>query len=163
MRINAIFAMSENYVIGINNQLPWHLPADLKHFKKITLGKRILMGRKTYESMGRPLPGRCNMVMTKDTHFQAPGCIVVHSIEKALAAVQENDEIFVIGGALLYQEMLPLVERLYMTIIHQHFEGDTYFPAINHAEWQEKERIDHAANGENKYSYSFIMLDRKPH
>src|SRR6185503_6189733 len=107
---NAIFAMSENRVIGKNNQLPWHLPADLKHFKKVTLGKPILMGRKTYESIGRPLPGRCNVVITRDANYQAPGCVVVNSIEKALTATKENNEIFIIGGALLYQEALPFTQ-----------------------------------------------------
>lgn len=161
MLISAIFAMSENRVIGKNNQLPWHLPADLKHFKKVTLGKPILMGRKTYESIGRPLPERCNVVITKDIDYQAPGCIVVDSIEHALAATKESAEIFVMGGALLYQAMLPLIQRLYMTVIHQSFDGDTFFPLLNQDDWQEIERIDYAKDRENPYSYSFFILDRK--
>lgn len=161
MRISAIFAMSENRVIGKNNQLPWHLPADLKHFKQITMGNPILMGRKTYESIGKPLPGRCNIVITRDTNYQAPGCVVVNSVESALAAVKDNDEIFIIGGALLYQETLPLTQRLYMTLIHHSFDGDTFFPALNENEWQEVERTDHPADENNKYSYSFVTLDRK--
>ncbi len=163
MRISAIIAMSTNRVIGKNNQLPWHLPADLKHFKKITLGKPILMGRKTYESIGRPLPGRCNIVISRDLQFQAPGCIVAHSIESALttASEQKSEEIFIIGGALLFQETLPLTQRLYLTVIHQDIPGDTYFPELNLAEWQEVERLDHAPDKENNYSYSFKVLDRK--
>lgn len=161
MLIATIFAMSENRVIGKNNQLPWHLPADLKHFKKVTLGKPILMGRKTYESIGRPLPERCNVVITKDSDYQAPGCVVVNSIEKALAVTKESDEIFVIGGALLYQEMLPLTQRLYMTIIHQQFEGDAFFPELNKNEWHEVERLNHSEDAENKHSYSFLILDRR--
>jgi dihydrofolate reductase len=161
MLISAIVAMSENRVIGKNNQLPWHLPADLKHFKKITLGKPILMGRKTYESLGRPLPGRCNIIITRDSHYQAPGCIVVHSLEKAFEAAKESKEIFIIGGALLFQETLPLIQRLYMTLIHHAFEGDTFFPELNKNEWQEIERIDCAEDTENKYSYSFFILEKR--
>jgi len=161
MLISAIFAMSENRVIGKNNQLPWHLPADLKHFKKITLGKPILMGRKTYESIGRPLPGRCNVIITKDIDYQAPGCVVVNSIEQALATTKESDEIFVMGGALLYQAMLPLIQRLYMTIIHQPFDGDTFFPLLNQDDWQEIERVDYTKDSENPHPYSFFILDRK--
>lgn len=161
MLISAIFAMSENRIIGKNNQLPWHLPADLKHFKKVTFGKPILMGRKTYESIGKPLPGRCNVVITKESNYQAPGCVVVNSIEQALTATKESAEIFVMGGALLYHAMLPLVQRLYMTIIHQSFEGDTFFPAFNQDDWKEIERIDNAKDSENPYSYSFFILDRK--
>ncbi|MCE3237807.1 MAG: dfrA [Gammaproteobacteria bacterium] len=155
--------MSTNRVIGKNNQLPWHLPADLKHFKKITLGKPILMGRKTYESIGRPLPGRCNIVISRDKNFQAPGCIITHSIESALAIAseQENEEIFIIGGALLFQETLPITQRLYLTVIHHEIQGDTYFPELKLTEWQEVECEDHEPDTENNYSYSFKILDRK--
>jgi len=163
MRISAIIAMSSNRVIGKNNQLPWHLPADLKHFKKITMGKPILMGRKTYESIGRPLPGRSNIIITRDSKFQAPGCIIRHSIESALttAALQHSEEIFIIGGALIFQETLPLIQRLYLTLIHESIEGDAYFPELNSAEWQKIEQIDHHPDKENNYSYSFKILDRK--
>jgi dihydrofolate reductase len=163
MRISAIIAMSTNRVIGKNNQLPWHLPADLKHFKKITLGKPILMGRKTYESIGRPLPGRCNIVISRDKKFQAPGCILAHSIESALtiASEQRSEEIFIIGGALLFQETLPITQRLYLTVIHHEIQGDTYFPELNLAEWQEVKCLDHTPDKENNYSYSFKVLDRK--
>lgn len=161
MRISAICAMSENHVIGKNNQLPWHLPADLAHFKKITMGNPILMGRKTYESIGKPLPGRCNIIMTHHVDYQAPGCIVVSSLEKALAAAaKESDELFIIGGATLFQELLPITQKLYITLIHQQIEGDTFFPAFDKKEWKEIERTDHLADEKNKYAYSFIIFDR---
>jgi len=161
MRISAIVAMSKNRVIGKDNALPWHLPADLKHFKDVTMGKPILLGRKTYESIGRPLPGRCNVVITRDLNFKAAGCIVTHSIEQALDAVSGSDEVFIIGGALLYQEFLPRVTRLYITLIHAEIEGDTFFPEINAAEWKEIERVDFSKDEKNSYDYSFIMLERK--
>jgi dihydrofolate reductase len=161
MRIAAIFAMSDNRVIGKDNQLPWRLPADMRHFKKITMGKPILLGRKTYESIGHALPGRCNVVITRDIHFQAPGCVVANSLETALLAADYSEEIIVIGGAILYQHLLPRTHRLYMTLIHHQFDGDTYFPELNMTEWQEVEREDHHADAENQYDYSFITLDRK--
>ena len=163
MRISAIIAMSTNHVIGKNNQLPWHLPADLKQFKKITMGKPILMGRKTYESIGRPLPGRSNIVISRDAQFKAPGCMITHSIESALAtaALQHSEEIFIIGGALIFQKTLPLIQRLYLTLIHESIEGDAYFPELNSAEWQEIEQVDYPPDEENNYAYSFKILDRK--
>jgi dihydrofolate reductase len=161
MRIAAIFAMSDNRVIGKNNQLPWHLPADMRHFKQLTMGKPILLGRKTYESIGHALPGRCNVVITRDVNFKAPGCVVANSLETALLAADYSEEIFVIGGAVLYQHLLPRTHRLYMTLIHHSFDGDAYFPELNIDEWQEIEREDHDADKDNIYSYSFITLDRK--
>ena len=161
MFISAICAMSENRVIGNNNQLPWHLPADLRHFKKITTGKPILLGRNTYESIGHALPNRCNVVITRDTTFTAPGCVVANSIETALEAVAYSDELFVIGGEILYHQMLSKIQRIYLTIIHHIFEGDAFFPELNPTEWLEVERIDHSVDAENIYPYSFIILDRK--
>lgn len=161
MRISAIFAMSKNRVIGRNNQLPWHLPADLKHFKTVTMGKPILLGRKTYQSIGHALPGRCNVVITHDTSFQAPGCVVAHSTATALDAVAYSDEVFVIGGALLYQQMLPRTQRLYMTLVDHVFEGDAFFPEFDMNEWLEVDRADFLPDENNQYSYSFIILDRK--
>lgn len=160
MRISAICAMSENGVIGKNNQLPWHLPADLKHFKKITLGNPILMGRKTYESIGRPLPGRLNIILTHNTHFQAPGCTVVPSIDEALIAAKEYPELFIIGGATLYQELMPLTQRIYMTKIYQHIDGDTFFPPLDLKQWQQVECTDHEVDEANPYRYSFMIFDR---
>ena len=160
MHLAAIVAMSENRVIGQHNRLPWHLPADLRHFKAITLDKPILMGRKTYQSIGRALPNRCNVIITRDMNFDAPGCVVVDSIETALDAVAYSDEVFVIGGAQLYEQLLPRTQRIYMTIVHHQFEGDAYFPVLNHAEWRELERNDYVADGQNPYAYSFIILEK---
>jgi dihydrofolate reductase len=160
MRLSAICAMSQNRVIGKDNQLPWRLPADLRHFKKITTGHPIILGRKTFESIGRALPDRCNVVLTRDVDFAAPGCVVVNSIQTALSAVSYSDEAFVIGGALLYQQILPKVQRLYLTEIHQDFEGDAFFPELDKKDWHEMERIPHGPDEENPYSYSFVILER---
>jgi dihydrofolate reductase len=160
MQLVAIVAMSENHVIGLNNKLPWHLPADLAHFKNITMGKPVLMGRRTYESIGRPLPGRCNIIITRDPCFDAPGCVVADSIDSALKSADYADEVFVIGGALLYQQLLPQVERLYMTLIHHEMEGDTFFPELDKREWRECQREFHEADELNVYPYSFLVLER---
>jgi dihydrofolate reductase len=137
------------------------LPAEVQHFKTVTMGKPILMGRKTHQSIGRALPGRCNVIITHDVGFEAGGCVVANSIETALAAVSYSDEIFVIGGAVLYQHMLPLTQRIYMTIVHHQFVGDTYFPGLDLNEWNELDRIAHPADEKNAYPYSFITLERK--
>jgi len=161
MKISIIAAMSRNRVIGINNTLPWHLPADLKHFKSITMGKAIVMGRKTFESIGRPLPGRTNIIITRNTGFQAEGCTVVHSIEDALDLSVKQDEIMIIGGASFYEQILPRADRIYLTLIDEKFEGDALFPKYNQSDWQETEHIKHMPDEKNKYQYSFIVLNRK--
>lgn len=160
MRIVAIAAMSENRVIGCHNKLPWHLPADLHHFKALTMDKPILMGRRTYDSIGRALPGRCNIVITREAGFHAPGCVVTNSIEGALDAASYSEEIFIIGGALLYEHLLPRIQRLYLTIVHHKFAGDTYFPELNMKEWVEHQREDFEADETNQFPYSFLILDR---
>lgn len=159
--ISGIVAVGQNQVIGKDNRLPWHLPADLKHFKNVTMGRPILMGRKTYESIGKPLPGRCNVIITSDETYQAPGCVIANSISMALTSVSYSEEVFVIGGAGLFQQMLPQIERLYLTIIHHQFDGDTFFPPLDWSEWKEDEHEDHKPDKENKYSYSFLTLVRK--
>ncbi len=161
MRISAIVAMSQNRVIGKDNQLPWHLPADLKRFKKLTMGHPILMGRKTYESIGHALPGRLNIIITHDRAFKAKDCVIVHSIDEALQAAEKYDEVFVIGGALLFQQMWSLIERLYLTIIHQDFVGDVFFPEIDLAKWREIESEPHLAkeNGD-QFTYTFKFFCR---
>jgi len=161
--LSAIVAMSENRVIGHHNQLPWHLPADLKHFKTITTGHPILMGRKTYESIGKPLPHRSNLILTHEATFKAPGAIVVHSLEAAFLKAHQlaATELFVIGGAQIYQQLLPAIQQIYLTLIHSRFEGDTYFPELAINEWDEIEREDHAPDDKNKYAYSFITLKRR--
>jgi dihydrofolate reductase len=154
--------MAENRVIGANNQLPWHLPADLRHFKSITTGHPILMGRKTYESIGRPLPNRTNFVMTRDASFQAPGCIVVPSLEDAIeqALPLSSSELFIIGGATVYQQALPLIQRLYLTVVHHAFAGDAFFPDLDKSEWKEIEHHEHPADEQNPYAYSFLVWSR---
>lgn len=161
--LSAIVAMASNRVIGHHNQLPWHLPADLKHFKEITTGHAILMGRKTHESIGRPLPNRINIILTRDPHYQANGCHVVTQLDDALktAANHAASEIFIIGGAQVYTQLLPQTHRIYLTKIHQAFDGDTYFPELKTHEWDEKERIDYKADEQNPCDYSFLILERR--
>lgn len=150
-------------MIGKDNQLPWKMPADLRHFKAITTGNPILMGRKTYESIGRPLPNRTNIIMTRDPNYQANGCIVVSSIDQAIShASKENiAEIFIIGGAEVYKQLLPSVDRIYLTVVHHEFAGDTYFPELDNREWVEVKREDHVKDSENACDYSFLILERK--
>jgi len=159
-RISIVVAMDTGGVIGRDNGLPWHLPADLQHFKQTTMGKPILMGRKTHESIGRPLPGRTNIVITRDSGYRAAGCVVVNSIDAALAAAGDQDEIMVIGGADFYRQVLPRTDTIYLTRIHEAFDGDTCFPELNAADWREVERSDHTADAKNPHDYSFIRLDR---
>lgn len=161
--ISAIVAMAENRVIGKDNQLPWRLPADLLHFKALTTGHPILMGRKTFLSIGKPLPNRINIIMTRDKTSQIPDCLLVSSLTEALQIknVSEAKEVFIIGGAQIYEQLLPQIERIYLTIIHQNFIGDTYFPALNADEWREIAREPHQPDEKNPYHYSFITLERK--
>lgn len=160
--LSAIVAMSENRVIGDDNHLPWHLPADLKHFKTLTTGHPILMGRKTYESIGRPLPNRTNIIMTRNPSFQAPGCIVVTSIGDAIkhAATIGSQEIFIIGGAEIYLQLLSSIQRIYLTVIHEQFDGDAFFPELAQTEWEEHDAITHHADENNEYDYTFSILER---
>lgn len=160
MLISAIVAMSQNRAIGLNNALPWHLPADLRHFKEVTMGKSILMGRKTYESIGRPLPGRLNLVLTRDRDFIAPGCTIVHSIDEAMQAAQPSNELCVIGGAVLYEKMLPKVQRLYLTVIEHICEGDAFFPDLDLSEWNVCASEAHQPDEKNQYPYRFDVLER---
>jgi dihydrofolate reductase len=160
MRISLIVAMAENRVIGRDNQLPWRIPADLKHFKALTMGKPIIMGRKTYESIGRPLPGRDNIVITGDTSYRAEGCQVVHTLEEALRSAGGAEEAMIIGGATLYRQTLKDADRLYLTLVKAQPEGDTWFPKIKPQEWREIRREVHRADESNEYDYDFVVLDR---
>lgn len=168
MRLAMIAAQSRNRVIGINNKLPWYLPEDLKYFKRVTLGKPIVMGRKTFESIGRPLPGRTNIVITRNLDWEHPGVRVVHDLKEglelaeSLALIDGVDEAVVIGGAEIYALCLPQAERLYLTQVHAEVDGDAFFPALESAEWHEVAREDFAADGPNPYDYSFVVLDRGP-
>ncbi|MEN8177118.1 MAG: dihydrofolate reductase [Pseudomonadota bacterium] len=159
--ISLIWAMAENRVIGRDNKLPWRLSADLKHFKALTQGKPILMGRKTWESLPGLLPNRPHFVVTRDMSYQASGCTVVHSIEEALVAVMDAREVMVVGGAHFYAQMLPHAHRLYMTLVHAEVEGDACFPEFELSKWREVEREDYPADEKNTFPYSFITLYRK--
>lgn len=160
--ISLIAALGNKNVIGNNHQLPWHLPADLKYFKKTTMGKPIIMGRKTFSAIGRPLPGRQNIVLTREKSFTSAQCDVAHSIAEAIAIAQNKNEIMIIGGAQIYAEFLPFADKLYLTFVHHDFAGDTFFPAWNPDEWQQIESQHFQPDDENKYSYSFIVLGKKP-
>lgn len=161
-RLAAIVAMAENRIIGVNNQLPWHLPADLKHFKTLTTGHTIIMGRKTYLSIGKPLPNRTNIVISRDPDFNAEGCLVAHSLEDAIVLGKKNEQemLFIIGGATLYEQAMLYVDRLYITLVHQYIEGDTSFPLLDTHNWQEIERERFEADEKNQYAYSFLTLER---
>ncbi len=159
--ISLIAAMGNDRVIGIDNRLPWRLPADLKHFRAMTLGKPVLMGRKTFESIGKPLPGRLNIVITQDAAYSAAGVTVVHSVDEALTAAGNAPEMMVMGGASFYVQMLPRAERLYLTLVHGDFAGDAYFPTYDENEWGVVSRDDHAPDQANPHPYSFLLLERK--
>ena len=163
MRNSIVVAMDEGRVIGAEGGMPWHLPADLKFFKSVTMGKPIIMGRSTWESIGRALPGRTNIIITRNTHFQAEGCRLAHSVDEALAIAKEEsaEEVMIIGGGGIYEQTLDRVDRLYLTRIAAHLVGDTHFPVINPEEWQEVSRQQHNADGDNPFDLTFIVLDRK--
>ncbi|KPK37504.1 MAG: dihydrofolate reductase [Gammaproteobacteria bacterium SG8_47] len=153
--------MTDDHVIGIENRLPWHLPADMRWFREQTMGKPIVMGRKTFESFGaKPLPGRTNIIITQDRAYQAAGCVVVHSVEAALEAAGHCEEIMIIGGASLYAQTLARADRLYLTFVHARVAGDAWFPDFNPGQWREVRRIDREADEKHKYPYSFVVLER---
>lgn len=165
MTISLILAMDELRGIGINNKLPWRLPADLAFFKKTTLGHTILMGRKTYESIGRPLPGRQNVVLTRDASFVAEGCEVVHSAEEVAAAYgragsKAAEELFVIGGAEVYDLMLPQADRMYITEIAHRFEADAFFPEVDRGQWRVVSREKGIRDEKNPYDFEFVIYER---
>lgn len=163
--ISIIAALDKNRLIGSTKGLPWYLPADLVHFKKVTLGKPVIMGRRTHETIGKPLPERKNIVLTRDEDFRAPGCIVVHSTEEALRKAAEHPpaggEIMIIGGGQIYKEFLPLTDRMYLTLIDHEFTGDVYFPEFDWNEWREVKREEHEPDSKNPYKYTFVTLERK--
>lgn len=166
--LSAIVAMDKNRLIGAENGLPWHLPADLAHFKNITMNSVMIMGRHTYESIGRPLPGRSSIIVSRSPDYQAAGCYVFRDIEMALQrgeeiALQEQHqpELFVIGGARLFQQLLPRCQRLYLTLIDHAFTGgDTWMPPLGE-DWQQLSREDRPADPKNPYPYSFLLLERQ--
>lgn len=159
--ISIIVAVAENNVIGKDNDLIWKLPRDMKHFKETTTGHYIIMGRKTFESNGRPLPNRTNVIITRDKNYTAEGCVVVHSLEDAIKEAKNDTEAFIIGGGIIYEMALPIVDRIYLTKIHHNFEGDTYFPEINMDEWDIKDQRDFEPDEKNKYPFTIFTLDKK--
>ena len=166
MRIAMVWAMSENRVIGRNNKLPWHLPNDLKYFKQLTTGKPVIMGRKTYESIGRPLPNRVNIVLTRDTQFKADGIKVVHTLDDAIELAEAEglisgaEEVIIMGGEEIYRLAMPIADRLYVTLVHAHVDGDAWFPEIDLNAYKPIAREDFQADGPNPYDYSFCVFDR---
>ncbi|CAH0347373.1 dihydrofolate reductase [Bacillus sp. CECT 9360] len=160
--ISLMLAMDENRLIGRDNQLPWHLPADLQYFKNVTMGHPIVMGRKTFESIGRVLPGRENIVVTRNAEFDAEGVTILHSIDDVKQLADSSaQELFVIGGAEIFKEILPVTDRLYITEIHHAFEGDTYFPEIQETEWVQRSLTPGTVDEKNRYPHDFIILERK--
>lgn len=160
--ISFIWAMDENRVIGRDNKLPWHLPEDLKFFKRVTMGHPIVMGRKTYESIGRPLPGRENIIITRNLDYTCDPCTVLHSIDELLAYSDKNpnEEYFIIGGAEIFREAFPKVDRLYITLIHDKFEGDTFFPTFNMEEWELFSSEKGLKDEKNPYDYEFLIYHK---
>src|SRR5271170_3928754 len=159
--VSLIVAMAQNGVIGRDNALPWRLPEDLKRFKAFTLGKTILMGRKTYESIGRPLPGRANLVLTRDRNWIAAGVTVVHSVEQALTQAAPGKELVVIGGAEIYRLVLPFARRIYLTHVHADVPGDTFFPDFDSTQWAYVECRAHPADDQHAFPLTFVTLERR--
>jgi dihydrofolate reductase len=162
MKISLIVAMSANRVIGRDNKMPWHLSADLKRFRALTMNAPILMGRKTFESIGKPLDGRTNLILSKNSNYQPEGCLVFNSLKTALNTAQNyGEELFIIGGATLYEMALPLAQRLYLTDIEAEFEGDTFFPEMDFNEWNEI-TCEHVTDDEKvNFSYRFLTLEKR--
>ncbi|MCJ8164908.1 dihydrofolate reductase [Pontibacter sp. E15-1] len=160
--IAIVVAAAENNVIGKDNGLIWHLPADLRHFKQITMGHPMVMGRKTYESIGQPLPGRTSIIVTSQPDFAAEGCLVAHSLQEGLTqAKQLDEEVCIIGGGEIFRQALPLTDTIYLTRVHHTFEGDVFFPELDEAVWETVEEEHHAPDDKNKFSYTFLKLRRK--
>ncbi|MDA3952238.1 MAG: dihydrofolate reductase [Bacteroidales bacterium] len=159
--LSIIVAVAENNVIGRDNDLIWHLPRDMKHFKETTTGHHVIQGRKTFESCGKPLPNRTNVIITRDKNYTAEGCVIVHSLEDAIEEAKNDSEAFIIGGGKIYEQSMSLVDRIYLTKIHHVFDGDTFFPEINVDEWTEIDRRDFEPDEKNKYAFTILTLDKK--
>jgi len=164
VKISMIAAVAQDRVIGKDNQMPWHMPADLAHFKRITLGKPVLMGRKTFESIGRPLPGRRNLVISRNPEYRVDGVEVIDSVKAALELLSHDEaveELMVIGGGHLFEQLLPKAERLYLTQIELEVEGDAHFPVLDHTDWELLEEESHLADERNAYPYRFETWQRR--
>lgn len=161
--VTIIAAVAKNNAIGLNNDLIWHLPADLKRFKKVTSGHHILMGRNTYESIGRPLPNRTTVIITNNKHYEQEGCLIVYSLEQALEMAKNDEHIYIIGGAQVYKYAIEndLVDTLDITLVHHQFEADVFFPEIDNSIWEIAQREDFLADDKNKFDYSFISYKKK--
>ncbi|CAM3808058.1 dihydrofolate reductase [Mucilaginibacter galii] len=157
MNINIVVAIAANNAIGKNNKLLWHLPKDLKHFKQLTTGHTVIMGRKTFDSVGKPLPNRRNIVVTRQ-NIQIEGCEVVNSLNAALELAKGEAEVDIVGGAEIYRQAMPITNFIYLTIVHQDFEADTFFPEIDKNQWQELDREDHQTDEKHAFPFSFITL-----
>ncbi len=160
MKVSIIVAMDRKGVIGLEGDLPWRLSADLQHFKAITMSKPLIMGRKTHESIGRPLPGRQNIVLTHAKDFVAEGCTIVHSLDDAFQAAGDVEEVMIMGGSGIYDQSLARANRLYLTEVHADVCGDVYFPEFDKGEWLEVEREEHSADEKNDFDYSFVVLEK---
>lgn len=162
MIVSAIVATANNNVIGKDNGIPWYLPADLKFFKRTTLNHHIIMGRKTYESIGRPLPKRTNIIVTRNLYYLISNCLVAHSVEEALAIAKNNgeEEVFIIGGSEIYKQSMPFIDRVYLTQVMLEVEGDTFFPELSPSEWREVSSEAQLRDEKNKYDFSFKLLER---
>lgn len=159
--ISLVAAMAENGTIGRDNGLPWRLADDLKRFKALTMGKLLLMGRKTYESIGRPLPGRTSLVLTRDREWRAEGVVVVRSLGQALGIARDAEELMAIGGAEIYRLLMPFARRIYLTLVHAEIPGDTFFPDFDPTQWADVECHSYPADERNAYPFTFVTLERK--
>jgi len=160
MKISVIAAMSQNRVIGRDGSLPWHLPTDLARFKSITTGHTVIMGRKTYESVGKPLPNRRTIIITRNNDYQCADVFIAHSLDEALDHAAHEDEVFILGGETVYRIALPRADRLYLTIIHATIEGDTYFPTLDFDDWKLVEDERHEIDERHAYAFSFRRYER---
>ena len=159
--VTVIAAIAENNALGKDNELIWYLPADLKRFKKTTTGHHIIMGRNTYESIGKPLPNRTTVIITKNTNYKVDGCIIVHSLDEALEISKQDETPFIIGGAQIYKQAISIVDKLDITEVHHFFDADVFFPEIDLTVWKEESRTFYKADEKNKYDYSFVSYIRK--
>ncbi|ACU03635.1 dihydrofolate reductase [Pedobacter heparinus] len=161
MTVSIVVAIAENNAIGKNNELLWHLPTDLKHFKQLTSGHTIIMGRKTFDSIGKPLPNRRNIVITRSNSLEIPGAEVVNNIDQALALCTAEKEVFIVGGAEIYRQAMDKTDKIYLTTVHAGFEGDAYFPEIDRKKWEEVDNEPHQPDEKNNLAYTFSTLLRK--
>ena len=159
--LTIIAAVAKNNALGKNNDLIWHLPADLKRFKKVTLGHHIIMGRKTFESLGKPLPNRTNIIISRNTSYKAQGCTVVHNLEQAIEAAKKDSNPYILGGAEIYHQAIEKADFLDLTLVHESFDADAFFPVIDLNRWEEVSREDHPADEQHAYDYSFVQYKRR--